>query len=126
MKSAFPLAAVVLGILLLLASALWGHLFPPSRTWTEEKSLRLSELGNEAHGLKFALVEARQRLRMHAGRNPAEIREAYDKVREDYDRLHQEFVGASEHPKTAAKILRWSGVALVLGGGAVYLAGRRE
>ena len=126
MKSAFPLAAVVLGIFLLLASALWGRLFPPTRSWTEEKSNRLSELGSETNRLKFALVQSRQRVSMHAGQNPAEVKEAYDKVREEYDLLHQDFESARERPKTAAKIFRWSGIGLVLIGGVAHLAGRRE
>jgi hypothetical protein len=126
MKSALPLTAVVLGILMLLTSLLWGYLFPPSRTWTEEKSLRLSELGSETNGLKFALVESRQRVSMHAGKNPGEIKEAYDKARAEYDLLFDEFENAKEGPKVIASTLRWIGIGLALIGGVAHLAGQRE
>ena len=113
MKAAFPVSALMLGVLLLLASFGWSTLFPATRTWTTEKSQRLSELGGEANRLQFAIVNAQQNPSMHFGQNPAELQAAYDEVRDEYDRLHAEFENARQRPETAARLLRWSGIVCV-------------
>jgi hypothetical protein len=114
MNKALPVVALVLGIALLVLSVAWSTLFPPTRTWTEEKSQRLAELGSETNRLKFAVVEARNRRSMHAGENPAEAQVAYDEARAEYDQLQIEFESARDTPKTAATALRWSGIGLVV------------
>ena len=118
MKSIISLTAILLGIALMLASATWGLMFPPTRTWTEEKSEQLSDLGREANLLSFGIVQAKNNPSMHGGQNPAELQKQYDEVRVKYDVLHQEFLNASERPQEIVAMLRWSGIALV-GVGAV-------
>ena len=59
-KRVLPICAVFFGVFLLVLSALWGHLFPPSRVWDEEKSQQLAKLGSETNRLKFALIQAQQ------------------------------------------------------------------
>ena len=125
MKSV-PVAAITLGILLLVASVVWGQLFPPTRTWTDEKSQRLAELGSETNRLKFALVQSRQNPSVHAGQNPAEVKLAYDKAREEYDLLHQQFQAARDTPKTVAAGLRWAGIALVAAGTLLFYVKRSD
>jgi hypothetical protein len=125
MKSALPHVAVVLGVVLLVCSAAWSSLFPPTRTWTQEKSERLSKLGSEANRLKFAIVESRANPSMHAGRNPAEVKKEYDQVMEEYDALNEELKAARDAPQAAASVLRWAGILLtVVGAIAVFM--RRE
>jgi len=121
MKS-IPIAAIVLGILLLVVSVAWGLLFPPTRSWNDEKSQRLSELGSETNRLKFALVQSQHNPSVHAGQNPAEVKLEYDKVRQEYDLLHQEFLSAQDTPKTVAAVLRWAGIVLVVAGAVLFYA----
>ncbi len=123
MKS-IPVIAIVLGILLLVGSVVWGQLFPPTRAWTDEKSHRLAELGSETNRLQFALVQAQQNPSVHAGENPAEVKLAYDKVRQEYDLLQQEFESARDTPKTVAAALRWVGIGLIVGGALFFYADR--
>ncbi len=124
MKSALPAGAVVLGLVLLVASALWATLFPSSRGWTEEKSARMIELGNRASELERQLSIAQAKPSMHAGESSAEMQAEFETVSAEYKTLYDEFNGASESPKTASKILRWSGIAFVIAGGLVVFAGR--
>lgn len=112
MKS-IPPVAIVLGILLMVTSAFWGQLFPPTNTWTDEKSQQLAELGSETNRLKFALVQARQNPSVHSGENPAEVKLAYDAAREEYDLLHEQFLTARDTPKTMATALRWTGIGFI-------------
>jgi hypothetical protein len=124
MKSTLPTAGVALGLALLIANFLWGVMFPANRSWTPEKSQQLSQLGSQANLLKFKLVEAQQRPSMHGGAGAAELKEQYDKVKAEYDVLHAEFQNKLNRPKTAATILRWSGIAFVAAGAIIVFANR--
>jgi hypothetical protein len=124
MKSALPAAALVLGIVLLGASALWAIFFPATRGWTEEKSARMTELGNRAADINLKLTRAEAKPSMHSGLNAAELKAEYEKVSAEYKTLYEEFNGATESPKTASRILRWSGIAFVVAGAIVVFANR--
>jgi hypothetical protein len=124
MKSSLSAVAVVLGLLLLIASFAWGVLFPANRAWTEEKSARMADIGGEAGKLKAAIKLAQARPSMHAGQNPAEMQAKYEKLSAEYKSLHDEFTGAVDTPKTASKILRWSGIAFVIAGAIIVFANR--
>lgn len=122
MKQAIPLAAIALGVFLIALSLLWTVLFPPSRSWTEEKSLRLTELGNEATAINLRLLEAERSRSMYSGESAAELKEQYDKVSAEYKILYDEFHSASETPKTIADVLKWSGIGVaLLGAAGVYM-----
>ena len=124
MKSSLPLVAVLLGLLLLILSPLWGLIFPATNTWTEEKARRMTELGNEAHALLFQAIRAESRPNMKGGKNPAELRAKYNETKAELDALKAEFEGKRDRPKTIATYLRWSGIALVLIGGGAVMAAR--
>jgi hypothetical protein len=124
MKSTLPAVAVVLGIVLLAASVLWAIVLPASRGWTEEKSARMTELGNRASDIKLQLTRAQAKPSMHSGLNPAELQAEYDKISAEYKTLYDEFSGATQTPKTASSILRWSGIAFVVAGAIVVFANR--
>ena len=123
MKSAFPAAAVVLGVVLLLASATWAVLFPASRNWTPEKSARLTTVGNECSEIKLQLNKP-GKPSTKPGETPADLKAKFAKLDAEYKELYQEFVGASEGPKTAKRFLWWSGIAFVVAGGIITMAGR--
>ena len=126
MKTMAPAAALVLGIVLMVASAVWPKLFPSTNSWTTEKSNQLSDLGSQTNMLKFQLVEAQNNPRMHSGRNAAEIKQEYEKVRAEYDQLHAEFEAARDRPANAAKALQWTGIALAAIGGVLVLIFRDD
>jgi hypothetical protein len=124
MKSFLSTAAVVLGVVLLLASLAWGILFPASSGWTDEKSLRLQELSQRAHVLGGQRGAANHNPKLHGGRSAAEIDEEFEQVTAELEKLGAEAEGRIEAPKTAASILRWAGIAFVVAGGLAIFAGR--
>ena len=81
MKSALPTVAVVVGLVLLLTSFAWGALFPASASWTEEKSLRMSELKGRAHVLVTQVAAAKEKPTMHGGSNAAELEAEFEQVK---------------------------------------------
>src|SRR5689334_16246712 len=101
MKPALSAAAVVLGMVLLLASLAWGILFPASSGWTEEKSLRLAELKGRAHTLVGQVSAAKQKPSMH-GTNAAELETEFEQVKTELEQLANELEGKIQAPKTAA------------------------
>lgn len=124
MKAILPGAALIVGIVLLAAGLLWAIFFPPGRGWTEAKSARMTELGDRAGIIKLQLSQSQTRPTMHAGQNPAELKEEYDKISVEYKALHEEFVGANNAPKTAARFLQWAGIAFVAAGGFIVFVNR--
>ncbi len=124
MKSALPLVAVVVGLLLLIGSGLWGFLFPASLSWTEEKSQRMSELGDKAFGLLGEVNAARNRRSLHTGRDPGETLAAYKQATAELEQLRAEFENTRDSPKTAAFFLRWSGIACIVVGAVVVWSNR--
>jgi hypothetical protein len=111
----------VLGLILLAASFVWGSLFPASSGWTQEKSARLQELSSQAHILGGQRGAAASNPKMHGGRSAAEIEEEFQRVTAELEQLGAEAEGRIQAPKTAAMILRWTGIAFIVAGGiAVY------
>jgi hypothetical protein len=124
MKSGLSTAAVVIGLLLLGGSLLWGVLFPASRGWTEDKAKRLGDLTAEAHSLMFKVEAAKEKPSMHAGDSAADVQARYREVKKELEVLRTEFEGKRDSPKTAATFLRWSGIAFVIAGAIIVFANR--
>ncbi|BBO30715.1 hypothetical protein [Lacipirellula parvula] len=121
MKAVLSTGAVVIGVLLLATSLVWGLVFPASAGWTEEKSLRLRDLKARAHVLSSQNAAASDKPSMHGGENGADKKAEYDKVRAELEALDAELQGKIEAPEAAASILRYSGIAFVIAGAlAVY------
>lgn len=116
MKSLVPVILVGLGAVLLLLGFLWTFLFPASRTWTEEKSNRMTELQNEAHKLLYLVDQAKTRPRP-GGPTPLEAQANFDAAKAELDELKAEFEATRDSPKNSGTYLRWAGMALVLCGG---------
>jgi hypothetical protein len=119
MKALFSTGAVVLGVVLVLASLVWGLVFPASSGWTDEKSAQLRELRNRAHILGGQVAAADSKPSMHKGANPAELKAEYEQVKAELQQLGEELDGKIDAPKTAATILRYAGIAFVVAGGLV-------
>lgn len=124
MKAMLPAGAVVLGVLLLMASLIWGLVFPASSGWTDEKSVQLRELRNRAHLLGGQVADAEGSPSMHKGANAAELKAEYEQVKVELKQLGNELEGKINSPKTAASILRYAGIAFVVAGGLVVYAGK--
>lgn len=124
MKSTLSTLAVALGAVLLAVSFLWGVFFPAKASWTEEKGERMAELTQQAHNMMFEVKAAEEKPSMHSGKNPAEVKAEYEKVKAELDTLRAEFEGKRDSPKTAATFLRWSGIAFVVAGAIVVFASR--
>lgn len=124
MKAMLSTGAVVIGVLLLATSLVWGLVFPASAGWTEEKSLRLRDLKARAHVLSSQATAASDKPNMHGGENAAEKKAEYDQVRTELEALNAELQGKVEAPETAASILRYAGIAFVVAGALAVYAGR--
>ncbi|WP_428307655.1 hypothetical protein [Lacipirellula sp.] len=124
MKSTLSTIAVVVGMVLLLTSFAWGTIFPASAGWTEEKSLRMSELKGRAHTLVTQVAAAKEKPSMHGGSNAAELEAEFEKVKAELKELADELDGRIESPKTTSTILRYAGIAFVVAGGLVVYASK--
>lgn len=123
MTSKLSLGTLLLGIVLLVGSALWGVLFPASNSWTEEKALRMRELSGKAHLLSFKAAAAKANPSMHSGPGADAVVE-YRAAQQELAGLRNEFENRRDAPTTASSFLRWSGIALVLLGGLAVMATR--
>jgi Tfp pilus assembly protein PilN len=122
MKSLFPTAALVLGLVLLAGSALWGLIFSPAGNLSEEKAQRLTELTMQAHELLFKVNASADG---SPGAAPdAAVKAEYDKVKAELATLRQELTSVQDAPLKASAILRWSGVAFVAAGAFVMFVNR--
>ena len=108
----------------MLLGASWSSLFPPTNSWTTEKSEQLAELGSKTNMLHFEVIAAKQNRQIHAGKNPAELQQQYDKVLAEYDVLHEEFLHARDSPKSLGSLFHWSGIALIAVGAVLTLIAR--
>lgn len=124
MKAVLSTGAVVLGMLLVAMSLLWGVLFPASAGWTNEKSLKRTELRNRAHILSGEVAAAMAKPNMHGGAGAAEKQAELEQVKAEYDLLDAELQGKIDAPAKAASILRYAGIAFVVAGGLVVYAGK--
>jgi hypothetical protein len=125
MKNSISSAVLVIGVVLLLVSLLWGFLVPSGAGWTEEKAGRLAELTQQAHNLMFEVNAAKTQPASRNAKKPAaEVEAEYKKVKDELDVLTAEFQGKRDSPKTASTILRWAGIAFVVAGGIIVFANR--
>ena len=124
MKAMLSTGAVVLGMVLLVMSLAWGLLFPASAGWTNEKSLRRTELSNRAHVLLGEVAAANAKPSMHGGPSAAEKQAELDKVNAEYQMLDAERHSRIEAPAKAASLLRYAGIAFIVAGALVVYASR--
>jgi hypothetical protein len=126
MKDVLPVAAVVVGVLLLAVGLVWGNLFPPAAAWSPEQNTQLTNLGTELKGLGFRLAEAQGNPQMHSGQNAGELKAKHDEVKKEYDALYADFESARDRPASTGSALKWVGVILAAGGGLFVFANRQN
>jgi hypothetical protein len=110
MKSGIVLGMIGVGFALLIASGLWQSLFPPTNVWTPEKASRISEVKARLNELSFTLPRAK--IRIAGGPDPATLRVEYDTLTKEFEQLKMEFESATNAPRTASMVLKWSGICL--------------
>jgi hypothetical protein len=111
MKSAIVFGLIGLGFLLLVSSTVWTKLFPGTAVWTPEKAARSSEIKTRLHELSF-IVHA-PAARMHSGGDRGQLKAEYDQLMKENELLNADFKSAYDSPRTAAKNLKWAGIALL-------------
>ena len=114
------IVCIVLGLILLGGSFAWPRLIKDDHVWSDDQAHQLSQAAAELHHMTHAAAEAQlknisdaERARWDAELKATE--EHYDKYRSELDR-------AKRVRNTAAVVMRWSGVALLLIGIVRYIA----
>ena len=108
------LAAATIGGLLMALSLLSGFIFPPENTWTLEKASRMSELSREAYLLHIEVNQADRNPVAGGDMEAGEVQQNYRSVVRELATLKSELEAAQQRPETIARLLRWSGVVLLL------------
>ena len=121
---AIPPAAIVIGLLFLVASAVWPVMFPATRTWTDAKSRRLKEIGAEEQALVGKIEYLRHRPSMTSGENPAVMKERAEVLRAEREALQADLTAATEGPAMAKAILKWTGISVLVLGVIGHLAAK--
>ena len=124
MNSVWSAILVVIGMVLLALSFVWGFIFPASQTWTDEKASRMTELSNQGRLLLIEANNAKYKPKP-GGPSPKEALEKYDAVKAELNKLKEEFMGARDSPKTISSYLLWSGAGFILVGGMAVMASGR-
>jgi hypothetical protein len=112
MKFGIAFGALGLGFALLVFSGLWSTIFPPTQSWTLEKSKRMSDVKARINDVGAMLYKATQR--RHAGPDPGPIQAEYDALSKEFAQLKSEFESATERPQTTSKLLKWTGISLAV------------
>jgi hypothetical protein len=119
MKAA-ALGTIVFGFLLVLVSVAWGRLFPATNSWTPDKAARISEIKAKLNELGFQINSPKNKI--HGGRDPAAMKQEYDKLNAEFDELKNAFESAADTPKTVSSVFKWLGIAVALVGIGGYYA----
>ena len=124
MKNSWQIICILLGILLMMVSAIWPLAVDGRGNWTNEKAARLEALGAGLHQLAHAHEEGPHTHAVneaHAHDHEAgELAEAERAFQE----LALELDAARTGPQRTAGWLRWTGIGIAAVGSLAYLAGR--
>lgn len=116
MKVALVFGSIAIGFLLLILGSLWQSMFTGAASWTPEKDARWTEVKDRLHVLRFTIGDGERRVSMHGGPDMAKAKTEFNTLKEENDRLTEEFNGIRERPNTMAKLLKWSGISLAVVG----------
>lgn len=126
MKAVLPVAAVVIGIIILLLGLGWSSLFPAGTGWTPEKNDQLSAVETKLKGVGFRLAEAKSNPQMHRGEGVPALQTKHDEIKKEYDALLAEFESARDRPANTGNTLKWVGIIIAIAGGAFVFVGQKE
>jgi hypothetical protein len=114
MKTAIPFAAIVLGLLLLVASTFWTRLFSQASAWTNEKATRSAEVKARLAYLGGIINSPNKS--PPRGLNPASAQAEFDALKKEDEQLNAEYRTIAHRPGAISKVLKWSGISLAVVG----------
>jgi hypothetical protein len=109
---AVSIGAVAIGFTMLVLSTLWASLFPPSSSWTAEKSARASEIKARLSNLGPLVMSPSRGT--HSGPDPGTLAAEFEALKKEEQQLNAEFESARDNPQTMKGILKWSGIGLAV------------
>ena len=111
---------IVLGLILLGVSFAWPRLIRDDQVWSDDQAHELSQAAASLHHMTHEAAEAQLKKISDAERArwDAELKAAQDR----YAKSRSELDRAKRVRNTAAAVMRWSGVALLLIGIVRYIA----
>jgi hypothetical protein len=112
MKLAVVFGTIAVGLLLLVLGSLWQSVFTGASSWTLEKDARWTEVKDRLHVLRFAIGDGERRASVHGGPDLVKAKTEFNALKEENDRLTEEFNGIRDRPNVMSKIFRWSGISL--------------
>ena len=116
MKLTAVFGSIAIGFLLLVLGSLWQNIFTGAASWTPEKDARWREVQDRIHVLRFAIGDGERRASMHGGPDLAKAKTEFNALKEESDRLTDEFNGIRDRPSRVSKFLKWSGIGLAVVG----------
>ncbi len=115
------LAAMVVGVLLILLSVVWPRVVGTERLWSDEQarahSVAAAELHSMAHQQKHA-----------AGRTDDDSAGGADELeaaRQRYEQSEEELLAARTFRRRTVLLLKWAGVCCSIGGAVGYFLARK-
>jgi hypothetical protein len=108
------LSLLSVGLVLLILSGVWTSMFDGSSSWTADKAKRNAELRSRLHTLALVVDESSIAPSMHNGPDLGKAKEEYEQLKKERAELNAEFQSASGGPRTAAKVMRWTGLSLAV------------
>jgi len=114
MKMAIAPGLICFGIVLFLLSGVWTSIFPPTASWTEQKAKRADEVKSRLYNL--AAVVNSPRPNLQRGQDIGQLKAEFEQLKKENDELDVSFNSATQTPNTVSRVLRWSGVSVLLAG----------
>jgi hypothetical protein len=130
-KTQIPLVVLFVGLGLVCLSFFWADLFPSG--WTEEQAKPRADASANLHALQHS--RAHQMGHAHGGETPGEAKEhskgeasykAFEEAKEKYDQSTIALEKAQHAGEGTAAMMKWLGIALVLGGTVAYYQFREK
>lgn len=124
MKDSIPVVAMALGIPLVILSLVWPLIFPATNSWTEEKAVKMADLGKELKFVAAKIYDAETQPSIVGQENLPELKSEQREKTKELEALRKEFENQRDKPQTIATYLRWVGIVLVILGGAASFVSR--
>jgi hypothetical protein len=120
----WPLAVLVLGVLLVVLSLLWPALSSGRAQWSDEQARAYQQISAELHGLSHSPDDGRHHTHDHATPHdhaaPGDPRSHAEQIaaaQARFNELRGELESAQQGPMRIAKLLWMTGILLVCAGG---------
>ena len=121
-----PLLLIATGALLLVLSASWIKLFPPTSYWTDADAAKLEELNEHIYKMYYQLSQEELAEIESRSQDTAAPQTPYEKavkVRNNH-RAKREI--AMTRPKKIAANLRWGGLGCLIAGAVAFYASKHS